>query len=249
VVAASVLVTAAMVRNALARMASVIHRYQAVQVRVITNQAELFGLVASVPTAWRTLDEIASGGGRAQARAAAAVSAARRRAWAGIEARHGAIPGVRVADKVLAGVTCLRLDATVVTAHSDKQGAEPSFRGYGLHPLGCWCDNTGEPLAGMLRPGSAGSNTSADHLTVLGEAIAALPPKYRRRLMVTCDGAGASPDLHRAPGSAGRPPWPSADLLGRLGTRQAGKGRDRPGPARRLADRRRPPRRGAGATL
>ena len=47
----------------------------------------------------------------------------------------------------------------------------------------------------MLRPGSAGSNTAADHIKVLGEAIAALPPKYRRRLMVTCDGAGASHDL------------------------------------------------------
>ena len=39
--------------------------------------------------------------------------------------------------------------------------------GFGLHPLGCWCDNTGEPLAGMLRPGSAGSNTTAGHLEVL----------------------------------------------------------------------------------
>src|SRR5204863_142734 len=74
-------------------------------------------------------------------------------------------------------------------------GAEPNFKGFGLHPLGCWCDNTGEPLAAVLRPGSAGSNTAADHLTVLGEAIAALPPKHRRRLMVTCDGAGASHDL------------------------------------------------------
>ena len=53
----------------------------------------------------------------------------------------------------------------------------------------------GEPLAAVLRPGSAGSNTAADHIKVLGEAIAALPPKYRRRLMVTCDGAGASHDL------------------------------------------------------
>jgi hypothetical protein len=59
------------------------------------------------------------------------------------------------------------------------------------------CDNTGEPLAWMLRPGSAGSNTAADHLQVLGEAIEALPPRYRRRLMVTCDGAGASHDLVR----------------------------------------------------
>jgi hypothetical protein len=163
--------------------------------RVMTDQAELFGLVASVPTVWRTLDEIAAGGGRAQARVTRAVNAARRRAWAAIEARHGALPGVRVADKMLEGVTCLRLDASVVACHSDKAGAEPNFKGFGLHPLGCWCDNTGEPLAGMLRPGSAGSNTTADHLTVLDAAISALPPAYRRRLMITCDGAGASHGL------------------------------------------------------
>ncbi len=100
--------------------------------RVMTDQAELFGLVASVPTAWRTLDEIAAGGGRAQARITRAVNAARRRAWAAIEARHGALPGVRVADKVLEGVTCLRLDATVVACHSEKAGAEPNFKGFGL---------------------------------------------------------------------------------------------------------------------
>jgi hypothetical protein len=47
----------------------------------------------------------------------------------------------------------------------------------------------------MLRPGSADSNTAADHLQVLDEAIAALPPVYPRRLMVICDGAGASHDL------------------------------------------------------
>ena len=52
-----------------------------------------------------------------------------------------------------------------------------------------------EPLAWMLRPGSAGSNTAADHLRILGEAIAALPPRHRRKLMITCDGAGASHDL------------------------------------------------------
>src|SRR6266566_751035 len=65
----------------------------------------------------------------------------------------------------------------------------------GLHPLLGYCDNTSEPLAGMLRPGSAGSNTAADHLAVLDAAIAALPPAFRRRLMITCDGAGASHDL------------------------------------------------------
>jgi hypothetical protein len=163
--------------------------------RVMGDQEELFGLVASVPTCWRALDEIAAGGGRALARITAAVNTARRVAWQVAVARHGALPGVPIADKVLEGVTCLRLDATVVTCHSDKEGAEPNFKGFGLHPLGCWCDNTTEPLAAKLRKGSAGSNTTADHLEVLGAAVTALPPKHRRRLMVTCDGAGASHGL------------------------------------------------------
>jgi hypothetical protein len=160
--------------------------------RVMGDQEELFGLVASVPTAWRTLAEIAAGGDRALGKVTAAVTAARRRAWAAAVARHGALPGIRVADKMLAGVTCIRLDASVVTCHSDKEGAEPNFKGFGLHPLLAYCDNTAEPLAGMLRPGSAGSNTAADHLTVLDAAIAAVPPAFRRRLMITADGAGAS---------------------------------------------------------
>jgi Transposase DDE domain group 1 len=174
--------------------------------RVMSDQRELFGPVASVPTCWRALNEVAAGGGRALPRISAAVSAARRVAWAGVVARHGALPGVRVADKVLEGVTCLRLDASVVACHSDKEGAEPNFKGFGLHPLGCWCDNTAEPLAAKLRPGSAGSNTTADHLEVLGAAITALPPKFRRRLMVTCDGAGASHGLiERLDALAARP--------------------------------------------
>jgi hypothetical protein len=60
--------------------------------RVMGDQEDLFGLVASVPTAWRTLDEIARGGDRTLGRVTAAVNAARRRAWAGIAARHGALP-------------------------------------------------------------------------------------------------------------------------------------------------------------
>jgi Transposase DDE domain group 1 len=163
--------------------------------RVMRDQQELLGPVASVPTAWRTLEEFASGGARTARRVSAAVNAARRSAWAQIVARHGALPGVRIADRVLDGVTCIRLDATVIAAHSDKQGAEPNFKGFGHHPLLAYCDNTREPLAGMLRPGSAGSNTAADHIAVLDAAIAALPPQHRRRLMITCDGAGASHGL------------------------------------------------------
>jgi hypothetical protein len=160
--------------------------------RVMGDQRELFGPVASVPTAWRALNEIAVGGDRRRRNVTAAVNKARRHAWNQGIARHGGLPPVRIADRKLEGVTCIRLDATVVTAHSDKELAEPDFKGYGHHPVIAACDNTAEPLAWMLRPGSAGSNTAADHLRLLGEAIAALPPALRRRLMITCDGAGAS---------------------------------------------------------
>jgi len=163
--------------------------------RVMGDQKDLFGLVASVPTAWRTLNEIAAGGDKALGRVGGAVNAARRQAWAGIAARHGKMPGVRMADRVLEKVTCIRLDATVTPAHSDKELAEPNFKGFGHHPLLSYCDNTGEPLAGMMRKGSAGSNTAADHIGIVDASIAALPPAFRRRLMVTCDGAGASHDL------------------------------------------------------
>jgi hypothetical protein len=162
---------------------------------VLDGLREVTGPVASVPTTWRTLSEVGAGGPRARARITRALNAARRQAWAGIEARHGALPAIAVADKKVEGVICIRLDATVTPAHSGKEGAEPNYKGFGHHPLLAYCDNTAEPLAGMLRPGSAGANTTADHLQVLGEAITAVPAKYRRRLMVTCDGAGASHGL------------------------------------------------------
>ena len=97
-------------------------------------------------------------GTRADRRVTAAVNTARRHAWAQVAARHGALPGVRLADRTLEGVTCIRLDATVTFAHSDKELAEANFKGYGHHPLLAVCDNTGgEPLAWKLRRGSAGS--------------------------------------------------------------------------------------------
>jgi hypothetical protein len=64
----------------------------------------------------------------AETRVTAAVSTARRRAWAQVTAPHGALPGVRLADKVLEGVTCIRLDATVVSAHSPASWRRNSLR-------------------------------------------------------------------------------------------------------------------------
>jgi hypothetical protein len=120
--------------------------------RVMGDQGELFGPVASVPTAYRTLEEIADGGDRTAGKLTAAlsrrgVSRGRRRCCG-----TGSCPGVRIADKTLDGVTCIRLDATVTFAHSDKELAEPDFKGFGHHPLMAFCDNTGgEPLSWMLR--------------------------------------------------------------------------------------------------
>ena len=117
------------------------------------------------------------------------MNAARRHAWAQIAARHGALPGVRLADKVLDGVTCIRLDATVTLAHSDKEFAEANFKGYGHHPLLACCDNTGgEPLAWMLRRGSAGQQHGRGSPGAAGRgdrgAAAGVPPQadgHRRR--------------------------------------------------------------------
>ena len=88
------------------------------------------------------------------------------------------------------------MDATLITAHSDKEGAAPTFKkGYGFHPLGAWVANTAESLAMLLRPGNAGSNTVTDHLEVLGEALAQIPARHRSKLLVRVDGAGATHDL------------------------------------------------------
>jgi hypothetical protein len=90
------------------------------------------------------------------------------------------------------------MDATLVTAHSDKEGAAPTFKkGYGFHPLGAWLANTAESLAMLLRPGNAGPNTVADHISVLSAALAQIPAGWRSRLLVRIDGAGATIDLVR----------------------------------------------------
>lgn len=123
---------------------------------VLGTQEELFGPVASVPTAWRVVQTIDAAGLEAIDRARAET---RCRVW-----EAGADPGFYVLD----------LDATLVGAHSDKEGAAPTYkRGYGFHPLLCYLDGTGEALAGVLRPGNAGSGTAADHVTVLDRALLA----------------------------------------------------------------------------
>jgi hypothetical protein len=109
----------------------------------------------------------------------------------------------------------LDFDATLVTSHSDKQDATPTYkRGYGFHPFGVWLDETAEPLAAMLRPGNAGANCSADHVTLLAEAIEALPVEYRSGHHVG-DGASAvaHPILARADSAGARASHDFVDAL------------------------------------
>jgi hypothetical protein len=86
------------------------------------------------------------------------------------------------------------LDATLVTAHSEKDDAKGNFKGgFGHHPLGAWLGNTNEALAMLLRPGNAGSNTATDHLTVLEQALTQIPDRWRsKKVLIRADGAGYS---------------------------------------------------------
>ena len=159
-------------------------------IAVLRDQGELFGPVASMPTAWRTLNEIDA---KALKRIGRARAKARRRVWKLIKARHGRIPAALTCYGDLGDTVVIRLDASIVIAHSEKVNAAPTFKKtYGFHPLTAWCDNTKEALAITLRPGNAGSNTATDHLEIIDEAIAQIPAKHRRRLLITIDGAGAS---------------------------------------------------------
>ena len=106
-------------------------------------------------------------------------------------------PWLAVAGKLLAGWLVIDLDATLITARSDKEGAAPTFKIRATASIrwGPGCANTAECLAMLLRPGNAGSNTFADHLAVLTAAIRQIPARMRSRLLVRVDGAGASHEL------------------------------------------------------
>ena len=146
---------------------------------VLREQPDLFGAVASGPTAWRVLASVDEDRLAALARARAH---ARARAW-----HAGAAPK---------GELVLDFDATLLTAHSDKEGAAGNYKhGFGFHPLLCYLDNTDEALAGLLRPGNAAAHTPADHITVLDAALAQLPPpqpRKRRPILARADSAGAT---------------------------------------------------------
>jgi hypothetical protein len=159
-------------------------------IEVLRDREALFGPVASMPTAWRLLDRIDE---PHLERVRAARAAARDRAW---QAGAAPQPG---------GELRIDFDATISIAHSDKQNAAATWKKtYGFHPLLAFLDRPevagGEALAGLLRAGNAGSNTAADHVTVLTMALAQLPAEARPRpgdpdsprVLARSDSAGAT---------------------------------------------------------
>jgi hypothetical protein len=144
----------------------------------LRDQATLFGEVASDATAYRCLERLDA---PMLARMREARALARAHAWD--------LAGAGVPQRLV-----LDIDATLVSAHSEKEGAAGTYKGgFGFHPLLCFEATTGEALAGILRPGNAGANTAADHVEVLDRALAQLPAEaVSRGTLVRCDSGGAT---------------------------------------------------------
>jgi hypothetical protein len=167
----------------------------ACDVAVLRAQPGVFGLVASDPTVSRLISRLAVDADDVLAAIAAARAVARERVWS--------IAGAPVQD----GRVVIDLDATLVTAYSEKQDATRTWKkGFGFHPLLGFVDHGtgsgGEPVAELLRPGKAGSNTAADHVVVLDAALAQLPAQCRARdeagrvaVLVRTDAAGATKEF------------------------------------------------------
>jgi len=144
--------------------------------RALRDQPPLFGVVASDATGWRMIAALD------EARLEQ-VREARARARAVVWEQAGAPARV-----------ILDLDGTLVTAHSEKEGAAGTYKGgFGFHPLLCYEATTGEGLAGRLRPGNAGFNTAHDHIDLFEQALAQLPEQaISDGLLVRCDRSGAT---------------------------------------------------------
>jgi Transposase DDE domain group 1 len=163
-------------------------------IAVLAHLAPVLGDAPSGPTVRRALD--LAGAPAVLDRIARARARAHVRDL--IENTPAGFPWLVIAGKALTGWLVIDLDATLVTASSDKEGAAPTWKmGYGFHPLGAWLANTRECLAMLLRPGNAGSNTFTGHKEVLAAAIRQVPSRFRRKILIRVGGAGASHDLVR----------------------------------------------------
>ena len=160
-------------------------------IAMLRAEPALFGPVASDPVVSRLITRLAADAPRALKAIRAARAAARERAWAlAGELAPGADGGLITVD----------IDATIVTASSEKEQARPTWKKtYGFHPLTVFADHGpgggGEPLAIVLRAGNAGSNTAADHIEATRQGLAQLPRDMRRRVLIRADSGGGTHDF------------------------------------------------------
>jgi Transposase DDE domain group 1 len=166
-------------------------------IAVLREQPDLAGPAASDPVVSRLVSSLARDLPRALKAIRGARSAARERAWA---LAGDAAPGTD------GGLVIIDLDATIVIAHPDKEQAAPTWKKtFGHHPMTAWADHgaagNGEPLAIVLRPGNAGSDTAADHIEAARHAVAQLPRHLRQKVVVRADSGG---------GTHGFPDWLTA---------------------------------------
>jgi Transposase DDE domain group 1 len=162
---------------------------------VLRAEPGVYGRVASDPAVSRAIAALAADAPAVLKAIDTARTAARQRAWQ-LAGRHAPDHGTDAKHPLI-----IDLDATLVTSHSEKEHAAPTFkRGFGFHPLCAFLDHgpdgTGETLAILLRPGNAGSNTATDHITVIRQALAQLPGhRLGRRVLIRTDGAGGAKAL------------------------------------------------------
>lgn len=158
-------------------------------VGMLRAEPGVFGPVASDPTVSRLIDTLAGAGPRALTAIRSARAQVREYVW------KLAGPSAPDAD----GQVIVDLDGVLVLAHSDKQDAAATWKKtFGHHPLMGFVDHgrggSGEPVAGLLRPGNAGSNTAADHITTAQLALAQLPTHHRRgrQTLIRTDSGGGT---------------------------------------------------------
>jgi hypothetical protein len=158
-------------------------------VGMLRAEPAVFGPVASDPTISRLVDALAASGPKALAAIRGARSEVRTRVWELARASSPAADGQVIVD----------IDGVLVLAHSEKQDATATWkRTFGHHPLVAFVDHgqagSGEPVAALLRPGNAGSNTAADHITTAQLALAQLPKHLRRgrQTLIRTDSAGGT---------------------------------------------------------
>jgi Transposase DDE domain group 1 len=157
-------------------------------VAMLRCEPQLFGPVASDPVVSRLIARLADDAPRALKAIRSARAAARARAW---DLAGGAAPGTD------GGLVTVDIDATIVTACSEKEQVAPTWKKtYGHHPLAVFADHgaegSGEALAVLLRAGNAGSNTAADHIEAARLALAQLPRHLRRRVLIRTDSGGGT---------------------------------------------------------